>query len=671
MSSDESAAGRRRPRPIEPPRLPPGPLKDLKQAVYALYLAAGQPTLDTIETDVARLADELDLDGVPKRDTIGRIIGEPDVPAGVADLTAAAAVLARRADRDVEVVVGQVRRLWELARTAPVPYGMIRVRASRPRLLGVHSAIQVGAAGLAELPPYVPRDLDAELEAAIRVASRQGGLVLLVGDSSVGKTRTLYEVVRAALPNWWLLHPTDTKVIRAFAAAPMPRTVLWLDELQSHLDDRLPLRAGTVRELIGDGMVLVATLWQHEYRERSVPGPPGGPNPDGNDRELLRLARVVQVPDTFSANERRRAEKHAADPRIRIALDTPDAGVTQVLAGGPQLLDRWNGADPYSRAILTTALDAARLGVRSPLPSVFLRAAAPGYCTDVERAQAPTDWFERAINYATRLLLGAVAPLTPVTSGMAMGVTSGYRLADYLLQQVRHRRLPHSPPATFWDACVTHLDDPGDLERLGHAADRRMRYRYAIPLLRRAESRDPYLAERLGWLLADQGEFDEALSIFRAVARTNPVMAYRLPEVEKSVHDLRAIKCHEIPSAASREHMLQGLAGSHAFRQRYAHEPPGVLADRLTEMFGDVDDLRRRAVGGDHNAINRLVNVLTTLGDLEAALPLLHALVDSGHPTADTMLIATLVEQGRDREALRLARYGLSAAGDIELPPVG
>jgi hypothetical protein len=81
MGRDESAAGRRRPRPIEPPRLPPGPLKDLKDALYELYSVVEQPTLDDIAADVTRLADELDLLGIPKRDTIGRIIGGTEVPA--------------------------------------------------------------------------------------------------------------------------------------------------------------------------------------------------------------------------------------------------------------------------------------------------------------------------------------------------------------------------------------------------------------------------------------------------------------------------------------------------------------------------------------------------------------------------------------------------------------
>ena len=44
----------------------------------------------------------------------------------------------------------------------------------------------------------MPRDLDADLRTAITAADRNGGFVLLVGGSSMGNTRALFEAVRAA-----------------------------------------------------------------------------------------------------------------------------------------------------------------------------------------------------------------------------------------------------------------------------------------------------------------------------------------------------------------------------------------------------------------------------------------------------------------------------------------
>src|SRR4051794_32559991 len=58
---------------------------------------------------------------------------------------------------------------WERAITAhqPYPVGAVRVREARPRLLGVHASIQVDpGADVEDLPPYVPRDIDAALHNA-------------------------------------------------------------------------------------------------------------------------------------------------------------------------------------------------------------------------------------------------------------------------------------------------------------------------------------------------------------------------------------------------------------------------------------------------------------------------------------------------------------------------
>jgi len=67
----------------------------------------------------------------------------------------------------------------------------VRIREACPRLLDVHASIRIGGDD-AEIPVYVPRDLDEQLRTAVAAASAHGGLVLLVGGSSVGKTRALF-----------------------------------------------------------------------------------------------------------------------------------------------------------------------------------------------------------------------------------------------------------------------------------------------------------------------------------------------------------------------------------------------------------------------------------------------------------------------------------------------
>jgi hypothetical protein len=153
--------------------------------------------------------------------------------------------------------------------------------------------------------------------------------------------------------------------------------------------------------------VLVGTLWPNEYATRTTLPLPGQPDQQADNRSLLGIAHVIDVPDAFSAAERRRAEALASDRRIRIALDTPDAGLTQVLAAGPELVRWWENAprplrqDRHHRGV-------GRPPRRRPGPGdhQFLAAAAPGYLTATERAKVPSDWLDRALAYATTPLRG-------------------------------------------------------------------------------------------------------------------------------------------------------------------------------------------------------------------------------------------------------------------------
>jgi hypothetical protein len=130
---------------------------------------------------------------------------------------------------------------------------------------------------------------------------------------------------------------------------------------------------------------------------------------------VLALAAVIRIAPEFSPAEQDHARAAAGhDPRLAVALESTEYGLTQTLAAAPQLVARWQDAKtacPYGWTVLTAALDAARLGARAPLSLDLLRAAAPGYCTSQQRAEAPDNWFEQAIAYATQKLRGAAAAL--------------------------------------------------------------------------------------------------------------------------------------------------------------------------------------------------------------------------------------------------------------------
>ncbi|MEU9891573.1 hypothetical protein [Sphaerisporangium sp. NPDC051011] len=239
--------------------------------------------------------------------------------------------------------------------------GLVRVAAARPRHLGVHAAIEVpGATG--ELPAYVERDTDTAPGGVRQVIgaaaeSGQGALVVLVCDSSSGKTRYAVEAIRALVPTWWLLHPDpdDLGRLRGIAADPPGRLVVWLDELQRYLGGPEGLRAGTVRALLEAGAVLVATLWSERHRAYTAVPHDGSPDSHTAERELLRLAKVIIIGEDFSPAERRRAEQAARAGDARRSGRSPAVPLTHLPPAATSSVSacsaRWRSSsrDPAAR----------------------------------------------------------------------------------------------------------------------------------------------------------------------------------------------------------------------------------------------------------------------------------------------------------------------------------
>jgi TPR repeat protein len=192
--------------------------------------------------------------------------------------------------------------------------------------------------------------------------------------------------------------------------------------------------------------------------------------------------------------------------------------------------------------VLTAALDAARLGARAPLSVGLLRAAAVDYCTSRQQAEAPDNWFEEALGYATGKLHGAAAALNP--TGAGIGQIAGYTAADYLIQHAAQHRRHERVPASTWDAVVTHIHDPADTRRLADSAANRLLNCYAIPLYRHAsDAGDGDAAWRLAGLLAKRGDLDEAEQVLRARADAGDGdAAWRLADLLAKRGDLDGLR---------------------------------------------------------------------------------------------------------------------------------
>ena len=371
--------------------------------------------------------------------------------------------------------------------------------------------------------------------------------------------------------------------------------------------------------------------------------------------DILRNGRVRQESLTsFSATEREAADKLSSnDPRLATALADPHYNVTEVLAGAPQLVARYEQVSDEQRAVLNAAIDARRLGIQALLTDTLLCAAARGYLSTLH----PDDtWFPPALTELTRRDRPqdhATAPLIPVLNEKKDEIL-GYTVADYLLQQVsRERRYVRMSPST-WDALIRHIPDPTDAARLADSAERRLLYCYAIPLYRAAAA-DDSAAWQLAGLLARRGGLDK----LRARADVGDRDAARqLAELLAERGDLDELRAR---ADAGDQDAARNL-------------------DWLLARGGDLDELRARADAGDQDAASQLVWLLARrdldefrdLGQLtgnKAAAPLLAWLLsergDLDKADKAAHILRARADAG-DREAARNLAWLLARRGDLD-----
>jgi hypothetical protein len=581
---------------------------------------------------------------------------------------------------------------------APDPLSnAIGVREIRLREFGVHRAIDIAEAS-DTMPTYVRRDVDDTAD-GIRAhleRVRNGGFVLLIGHSSVGKTRTLVEAVQAVLPDWRVIQPRDAAHLSEIAGKAVTKVVVWLDDLQRHLQ---VFDAATARVLIDGGAVLAGTIWPAHY-DRYMYSEKLHKDlaPHYRARELLKLADPAYLPSDFSADElaRARAAADAGDRQLAAALESDDFGVPQTLAGAPHLVVRWNHADSYAKAVLSAAVDYTRLGVESGLPPEVLRAAAPGYCTASQRAAAPADWFEKAVSYATQLLHGSTSALIPVSHGTKMGVVDSYRVADYLLHHAASERQLACLPLTFWDAAYEYLPVRADLETLGMQARNRMLYQNALRLFQRAaEDRDLIVANlQAGRLLLDQQRHREAVDLLRSFVDNQPGMygtvfnllvlhvdkaeceRFDRKTIDKSSFEALADIAKHVVTADRRDVLiainLARMVTAFGVMQQVAKddESYGSPIDELL-VHRLLIEQTIKAAGFEMTidqweALVRKAGLLALAGHMTSALDTLYPHIAVGVPYLADWLNSLLANYDNPDDARVLKGYGLLESGEID-----
>ncbi|MET7621761.1 hypothetical protein [Streptomyces sp. NPDC005408] len=536
------------------------------------------------------------------------------------------------------------------------------VTAADPLRLGVHRAVALPE-DTVRLPhdpqpdPYLPTWVErGSYPALIRwlreEAAARGGFLLIVGDSSVGKTRLAYEAVREALPRFALLHPDDAALVTEVADATfrLPRLVIWLDELERYLvEPQRTLTLPVVRRLLESPtpVVLVGTLWPETYSRLVAQGPDRTPAHPAAHAVLTFPGVNRLFLETFDAVERAAAERLArTDGRMAAATADRRHGVTEVLAGGPATVWRWQEAPSAAKAVITAAIDAHRIGLRVPLTAELLCALARAYLPAPEEDDA---WFTPALAEVTtvRRSDGVMAPLARVADSENRR-TVGHVVSDFLLQHGIRTRADVPVPEPVWGEIARRVTDPDELCRAAATA----------------EQTQPTAAEAL---------YRSALHAGSAEARTGLaallVARDRLAEAEQLLRTAIADGHPEHRGGLAYLLEWQGRIDEAAETWREtsaAGDPDGRRA--LTDLFhahrraADAGRLWLDAVAASEpRAHSGLADHLELCGDTEAAERAWRAAVEAGEPGAVIGLADQLGHQGRTAEQSGLWSQALTA----------
>ncbi|WP_051870777.1 tetratricopeptide repeat protein [Streptomyces anulatus] len=489
------------------------------------------------------------------------------------------------------------------------------------------------------VPPYVPRDQDSLIRTRLTRAASEGGLVLVVGDSTAGKTRACFEALRAQLPEYRVVAPAgglDLMTAVEVIDRTGTRCVVWLDDLDTYLGPD-GLEPGLLAELVRLRIPVLATMRHQQFEIFAAPERTYGAGTE-QAREatagarLLRQLDPVELDRVWSPCELERAGE-AEDDRIADALAHHGPyGIAEYLAAGPALFQEWHraarpGGRPRAAALIAAAVDLARTGLRPPYPLNLLTDTHEPYLAAAGGPLLRPESLDTALEWATRRRHGATSLLVPTQDPNAWDVF------DYLTDHT------HTPvPDTTWHAAFQHTTDSEDLTRLGlHAHDvapgiAELFYRRA------AEAGDTDGMFNLGILLADAGRREEAEAVYRRAA--------------EAAHPDAMVNLGALLAATGR----RGEAES-VYRQAAEAGHPVALFNLgvLLADAGRTDEAEAaylQAAEAKHpRAMFNLGNLLAKAGRRKEAEAVYRQAADAKHPKAMNNLGVLLTEMGRFDEA--------------------
>jgi tetratricopeptide (TPR) repeat protein len=524
-----------------------------------------------------------------------------------------------------------------------------------PLRIGVEAATQTIITG-GSLPDYVPRSADDPLRSAIVAALSGAGpwMVVVQGPSKVGKSRSLFEALRACAAEALLVAPVDAQALQSLLTPGQDvrtsgRAVLWLNDLEP---------------LANQGVTMhILRQWHADRRGRVVVATHGGKGSDRVDSpsatlrtiasEILQHAARVQLQATTAP------ELAAIDAPltagVRASLERH--GLAAYMAAGALLEgklvtgrhEEGQPACPDGVALVRAVVDWARCGRTDPIDQLTLRGLWPSYLPS--GPPVSDERFEVALAWALEPVAGSIALIQHAGSYLAF---------DYVV-----RLVSDAPDAAVirdeaWEAAVASAVDAEALA-VASSAYFSGRRDIATGALERARTstNDEVVARagyNLGVVVSELGRSDEALVVW------DEVLA----------------RFGDAPEPVLREHVASALVSKGvALGELQRSDEALVVYDDVVARFGDATEpaLREMVAGALVNKGIRLARLLRSDEALVVCDHVVARFGDATEPVLREQVAKALVSKGvalgmlqRSDEALVVYDDVVARFGDATEP---
>jgi len=262
-------------------------------------------------------------------------------------------------------------------------------------------AFGVKPADIADEPPfleYVPRDGDANLRTDMERARSVHQMLLVVGGSAGGKSRSAAEAARQLFGDYRLLCPRSTALVRLadLDVNELDQSLVWLDDVERY--DELTFQDSITR-LLETGVFVVGTIRRSVLESIMPKGDLR--NPMGDALMNANLVRQLPWSTRWTENERRRVGEHVTNASLLRWVAAGNSPSTWVVAG-PSLLGKLrlaqaNDEKPARFALVRAVLDWYRTGIAQPIPRATATGFIPLYVVDDLRSGDLEDSFQWAL----------------------------------------------------------------------------------------------------------------------------------------------------------------------------------------------------------------------------------------------------------------------------------